>query len=501
MIKELIKERDLAKDEMNKLLELAKSEERQLTETEQDKFNELEVSVRSCNSQIEQKITELADAEVEAERKAKEDQAAKEKESLRQKLYDEGWSEIESSIRGMDVQEAEAELEKARIDYDLAWGKYWEVYEELESALRKEELKVAIKEVLDEVGERKLKEDKEELETKERRLAEEKEAEERRLKIEQEKNMEGKFNLSRALVQLANGGVLKDKESERSAQLASDSGVGTTGVLFGLRDFSVGTQSGNTDKSAVMPMSVIGSNPIWQRMGCRYLPNLQGTITLPHKSPRTAQAVAEKVALTHDTVTSSGVVMAPARVGDSQIWSKELLASENPSLHEAMIQDMLIGLDRQITADVYTKAIAGSTEVTGFTVTKPGFDSLMAGAEVENEGSFAAARSTFFEAKAVAIDAGSGRFLASLSGQKDMGQTYEGVPFFYSSLFSDGADKKYVLYGDFYNIVVGDWGMYEVIINPYTYAKEGQLEITVSRIVKVVMHNPAAFVRSQDLDV
>ena len=118
------------------------------------------------------------------------------------------------------------------------------------------------------------------------------------------------------------------------------------------------------------------------------------------------------------------------------------------------------------------------------------------------EGALLANRATFFEAKGIAIDAGSGRFLAERAGAgQTAGVVYDGTPFWYSNLFLDGTDQQYVLYGDISQILVADYGTVEIIVDKFTLAKTGKVVITVNKIVNVSAKNPVAFVKTPDLDV
>jgi hypothetical protein len=150
---------------------------------------------------------------------------------------------------------------------------------------------------------------------------------------------------------------------------------------------------------------------------------------------------------------------------------------------------------------IYTAVLAGATEVAAGAFTKVGFDALEG--SVPTDGNYMMARSSFFEAKSVPIDAGSGKFLATKQGQ-DYGETYEGTPIFHSSNFVDGAGLQYICYGVASNIALGFWGndSYEIIVDPLTKAAKGTLVITISKIVDVKIPNVAvAWSRSADLDV
>ena len=212
--------------------------------------------------------------------------------------------------------------------------------------------------------------------------------------------------------------------------------------------------------------------------------------------------MAELAAITGDTTTPDGILISPKRYSVQKTFTLETLNSATNSFFSKILEDMVKGCDRAITTDIYGKILGVATEVAGADISKDGFDALMAGAEVELDGAFFSARATFFEAKSVPIDAGSGRFLVESIGTAAIGKgnTYDGVPYWYSSLFTDGADQQYVAYGDASRIHVADYEALEIIVDKFTKAAEGQVVFTVNKIACAAVKNPHAFTKTPDLD-
>ena len=193
------------------------------------------------------------------------------------------------------------------------------------------------------------------------------------------------------------------------------------------------------------------------------------------------------------------VVLSPERFGITQNFTKELLAQQNPAVQAAIIGDMVTSCDRAITAEAYTVALAAATEIAAGAITVAGFNALMAAVDID--GAFAMDRASFFEAKAVPVDVGSGKFLTSLGAMNGVGLTYDGAKAFYSTLFADGVDQQYVIYGGWKELYLGFWGALEILINPFTFQKDGEIEITVNKLADVKSRNDGAFAKSPDLDV
>ena len=253
----------------------------------------------------------------------------------------------------------------------------------------------------------------------------------------------------------------------------------------------------------IAKLDILGKEPLYKQMGATVMTGLKGTIMLPYENPILADLYAELAAITGDTVTPDGILVQPHRFSVQKTFTLETINSATDEFLTSILADMVKGTDRRITAEIYTKLLGYASEVAAAdAVSKAGFDALMGGAEVEGGGAFFSPRATFFEAKSIAIDAGSGRFLVEMIGDSaaSAGRTYDGVPYWYSTMFTDAADTKFFVYGDPQKIFIGDYGQVEVIVDKFTKAAEGQVVITVNKIADVKVLNPNAFVKSADLD-
>jgi len=311
------------------------------------------------------------------------------------------------------------------------------------------------------------------------------------------------YSVGKAMREFAKNGEdgLTGREKEQHAELSR--GISSSGLLVPYNARAISANTTSTHSAAVdvnidPNLSIIGKEPLWNKMGLTVLPNLQGTFKLGKKTPDEAENPSETTAISTESNVPTFVTMAPERFGISDLFTKELLAQENPAVQAAIVNDMIKSCDRKITSEVYTIALAAATEVSAGALTLAGFNALMKAVDIE--GAFAMDRDSFFEAKAVKVDAGSGRFLATMTQENGVGLTYDGAKLFYSSLFADGDAKQYAIYGAWEEIYLGFWGALEILINPYTYQKQGEIEITVNKLADAVCRNSGAFVKTPDLD-
>ena len=293
-------------------------------------------------------------------------------------------------------------------------------------------------------------------------------------------------------------------EAEQHKELGR--GIVSNGLLVPYHDtpkkratMTTTTNATSIDEIIDPELSIIGQEPLWAQMGLTVLPGLHGQLKLGRKAPDVAEKVAEEATITQGAAVPAHVVLSPERFGETQNFTKELLAQQNPAVQAAIIGDMVTSCDRAITAEAYTVALAAATEIAAGAITVAGFNALMAAVDID--GAFAMDRASFFEAKAVPVDVGSGKFLTSLGAMNGVGLTYDGAKAFYSTLFADGVDQQYVIYGGWKELYLGFWGALEILINPFTFQKDGEIEITVNKLADVKSRNDGAFAKSPDLDV
>jgi len=275
-------------------------------------------------------------------------------------------------------------------------------------------------------------------------------------------------------------------------------GIATDGIMIErAHTYANGTGS---IPSSVEGLNVIGNKSIIDQLGATMYTGLSGEIKkLPFMDSVVGAAKAEGAAFDSDATTKSSVTLEPQRVGVSFVVSKEALATYNESTWNGILQNYMDAADRKLTGMVYDKVLAGATAVAAATtVTKANMDLLEK--TVDADGSYLMSRTQFFAGKDVKVDAGSGKFLFN-KVSNEYGVNYEGTPIHYSNLFAAPATEDYIVFGHMPNVAIGIWGQgYEIIANPYTGAKSGEVEITVNRICDVEVVNAAkAFAKTADL--
>tara|TARA_R110000803_G_scaffold210835_1_gene284138 strand:+ start:7429 stop:8646 length:1218 start_codon:yes stop_codon:yes gene_type:complete len=260
-------------------------------------------------------------------------------------------------------------------------------------------------------------------------------------------------------------------------------------------DLTTTTGAALIHKEVASDLDIIVPVPMYRTLGVRVLPGLNGTLGLPAQSHNIATFPGEENTVLTATNKPTGVTLTPQRVGITEKVGKELLNSGHAPLFSAIISDMVAGIDSAIskrTLDkVSTDAKAGN--IVDGTGLSNGFNDITAKlltdleAKVEVDGKFVMPRTGFAILKAKPLTDGDSKTI--INGKFSGGETFDGYDAFGTTFCPAGN----VLYGAFEHVTVGMWDGIEIIVDPYTRAKYGEVEITVNRLVDVQVRNAEAF--------
>lgn len=263
--------------------------------------------------------------------------------------------------------------------------------------------------------------------------------------------------------------------------------VRSNGTIENFSTRAITLATGLNDVQVNGDLSVVGYEPFYKQMGVQILPNLTSAIKLPFQTAMTAGKVAEGVANANGNAIST-VLLQPGRYTVTETIGKELLSVGNEAALQAFLFEMVKAADRAVTKDIFDVLISGASAVNGLVggYTTANMDAIAS--NVDGDVTFLFPRAEFYKAKAVKIDAGSGLFVANKTSQF-AGQTWDGTPLFYSSLFSNAT----IVAADLKHVTVGEFGdEYEIIFDNYSKAPEGQVVVTVCKLAGVVLRNTLA---------
>ena len=319
-------------------------------------------------------------------------------------------------------------------------------------------------------------------------------------------------------------------EREASDAIANRLGKQPRGIFvpteigWGQRDMTVGsaTAGGNlvgTDHLGDRFIDALRAKSIIFDIGARRMSGLQGDVAIPAlNSKTTAYWVAESASPTEGAPTVRQITMSPKTVGCYVDLSRKLMLQSDPSAEGIFRGDMVA----QIASAIDSVAIngGGSNEPTGILQTS-GIGSVPLGTNGAAP-TWASVVNLIREVAVSDAEQGSRAFLITPAGAGKLRSTAKvsgtdskmilddkselfGYRVIATSLVPSnltkgtGSSLSAMIFGNFNDLVIGEWGGLDVLFDPYTGSSTGSMRVTAFMDIDVAVRHAESFAAIQDL--
>jgi HK97 family phage major capsid protein len=348
----------------------------------------------------------------------------------------------------------------------------------------------------------------------------------------EEKETAQRFSFVKFLREAADGGGLTGLELEMSQEAVREarlSGIALNGygipylILAAKQRAATGqnvttaADGGNlVQKEPLMYIEALRAKLILAQMGAVYLAGLVGNLPIAKGSAISASWAGEtdEVAATKKSVSKSE--MAPKRLAITTAYSRQLLIQTSGDVDTLIMDDMV----RAHSAALEAAAIqgGGSNEPTGILGTS-GIGSVVIGT---NGGAITWAKLVELETKVSGNNADFG-VLGYLTNSKVMGalKTIERATgtarFLYENKEAngyqvgvtnnvpsnltkgEGTALSAMIFGNFSDLIIGQWGGLDIVVDPYTLKKKGEVETTINAFHDIALRRTESFAAIKDL--
>jgi HK97 family phage major capsid protein len=280
------------------------------------------------------------------------------------------------------------------------------------------------------------------------------------------------------------------------------------------RDLTAGTPSQGgflvaTDNLANSFIDLLRNRTVVGQLGATVLSGLQGNVTIPRQTgANTAMWLTnEATAITESNAAFGQVALSPKHVGAYQEISRQLLMQSSPSVDMLVMND----LARVVAIAIDLAALEGSGNsgqptgisntagigsVTGTSLAYAGvleFQTDVAG------GNALAPNCAYVTTPSVAaLLAGRQRF-ASTDTPLWEGNVLDGRMSGFRAVSTLQVTAASMIFGDFSQVIIGDWGMLEIAMNPYANFAAAITGIRAIQTVDVGIRHAAAFARATSI--
>lgn len=273
-------------------------------------------------------------------------------------------------------------------------------------------------------------------------------------------------------------------------EIQEKTGIVSRGLLFRASDMNMVNNAGLINVNASSAQNDIGQKPLWDKLGFNTINNCQGSYKDVFYPILKGSSVNEDGAYSSDSVTGITQTAVPKRHGIMRSTSLELIRSTDAAYITNFINRLIKGADRAFTAYVFSKIASSATEYATLSgMTSANMFSIVAKQEVQEKGSFLMDRTNFSSGAQTALDSGSGKFLFNyVENNEDIGRSFIGK----QAIQSDLVASKAMLYGDLGWVNIYNYGVYELIEDPFSNKAKGEIEYVVNLVADATV-NPYAW--------
>jgi HK97 family phage major capsid protein len=336
------------------------------------------------------------------------------------------------------------------------------------------------------------------------------------------------FSLTRAIRQLASNRPLDGYEAECSQELERTTGLSAKGILVPTSLFH--QRSGHAEGKRTMfagdfqsagalvgvdqgpTIEKLDAMPTVERAGATVLRGLSGTLVLPRQTEgATAEWLAESGTVDSSKLKFDDITLTPHRLSTMSVYSKQLLVQTSGDIENLVRRDLAL----RIALGLDFAALAGSgtggqprgiysldTDTSGIGTVDFGgaptwekiveFESELGSADaLRGNPQFVVSPAVAGKWKGVTKDSGSGRFLME-GGQVNDYRAHM------TTVLSETAFANRALFGNFSDLIIGQWGALDLLIDQYTLADQGRVRVVVTQLADVAVRHAASFVVSTD---
>ena len=237
------------------------------------------------------------------------------------------------------------------------------------------------------------------------------------------------------------------------------------------------TETGIINKTVASSVDILTSpgEAFLRSIGVTFFPGLTGNFEVPAMGEDTATFPGEDASAASADMTPTTLTLAARRVSHSQAITKETLAQTNPGIYSGILQNLVNGVWNAVTNDVFdTLETDAASYQNSHTAGGLAFGDLVG-----------------LEASIGGLNIGAGAYVTTPSVKAYLKQKIELGSTVGPAIWKDNevngypaygvpaANTNSVYFGDFSKCAVGQWGDLEIVVDPYSQAKQGRIVLTI----------------------
>lgn len=310
--------------------------------------------------------------------------------------------------------------------------------------------------------------------------------------------MNKEFRLISAINAIANNRNLNEVDSaviSAGATAMRDAGISTNGQIqlsAEKRTISVATADGVVETEVENILAPLRDNSVLISAGAKYLTNLKGNVKLPVMGKGNVSWESETASAKDFDTTITAKELKPKRLTAFVDVSKQFLIQDSADAEATLRADIVNSIGEKLQQTILGTAVGSETQPAGiFSVDTSAVTSVTTFKDVCD-----------LEAKVDDSNAGANRcYLVSnkaKAGLRNMaksakstelvmqGGEIDGTPVYATSSIAD----KYIAYGDFSNLVIGQWAGIDIVVDNFSKATSNCVRLVITCYFDAVVTRP-----------
>lgn len=226
--------------------------------------------------------------------------------------------------------------------------------------------------------------------------------------------------------------------------------------------------------------------------GAKFMSGLVGDIQVPTMSAGSVTWEGETATAKESEYTFSSVKLSPKRLTAYVDISKQFIVQDSKGA-EAMIRaDIVKALNAKLEATILGD-LAGTTTQPGGIFADATLDTVTSYQDICDLECKLEDANVFSDMKYIMSNKAKAALRGMAKSEHNQyvleGTTVDGTPY----LNTSHIEGKKVVYGDFSNLAIGQWGAIDIVVDPYTKAADGMIRIVINSYWDAKVLRPEAF--------
>ena len=231
-------------------------------------------------------------------------------------------------------------------------------------------------------------------------------------------------------------------------------------------------------------------------LGVTFFPGLTGQFVVPVMTQDSGAFVSENAAaVSSDASVAAAITLVPRRISHTQAISKETLAQTNPAIYNSIIQNLVNGFWNCVANDLFDQVRVDCSSTNEKNMISN--DGLTFTHLVNMEASLG---NLMLAKPAYVVTPANRAYLSTTAKMTNQEGIWANDKINGNRAFAVPAQNANVVsYGDWSKACVGLWGQVNVIVDPFTDAKKGLINLTLEGLADTGVFNKRGIVNLVDV--